>query len=186
MESYRSRLDPYGALSAAEQHEVEVGVGERAGERAVPPGDPAGREAARCGLALVRAYAREDAAGVAAALDGADPGAVRQLPFVTGDILRLVVGIVLSAPRTLTPSDVARAADAIAAAGPPHHELAVSQAVRAWADGDDEGLRAWGQDGVGCAHGAAVLAAALAVGAWGREPFLGLLETFDEVVEAYG
>ncbi|MFD0419645.1 hypothetical protein [Streptomyces sp. NPDC127108] len=182
MASYRSQLDPHGALSAAGREET----GERAGAGSDLPGGSAGRDAARRGLALVRAYAREDAAGVAAALDGADPAAARQLPSVTGDILRLVIGIVLSVPRTLTPSDVVRTADAIAAAGPPHHELAVSQAVRSWAEGDDAGLRAWGRDEAGCAHGAAVLAAALAVGAWGREPFLGLLETFDEVVDACG
>lgn len=178
MASYRSQLDPYGALSAPGREERRQG--------AALPGSPGGREAARRGLALVRAYAREDAAGVAAALDGADPAAARQLPSVTGDILRLVVGIVLSAPRTLTPADVVRTADAIAAAGPPHHELAVSQAVRAWAAGDDTGLRGWGEDGTACAHGAAVLAAALAVGAWGREAFLGLLDTFDEVAGACG
>ncbi|GHC54290.1 hypothetical protein [Streptomyces flavofungini] len=178
MASYRSELDPYGALSAAGREETAAGPG--------LPGDPSGREATRRGLTLVRAYARGDAAGVAAALDGADPAVARQLPAVTGDILRLVIGIVLSAPRTLTPADVVRTADTIAAVGPPHHELAVSQAVRAWADGDDAGLRGWWQDGAACAHGAAVLAAALAVGAWGRAAFLGLLETFDEVVAACG
>lgn len=176
MTTYRSSMDLYGALPAAGREEAI--------EEPAVPGDPSGREAMRRGLALVRAYTRGDAAAVAAALDGADRAATRQLPFVTGDILRLVVGIVMSGPRTLTPADVVSTADTIAAAGPPHHELAVSQAVRAWADGGDADLRAWWPDGAAAAHGAAVLAAALAVRAWGRGPFLGLLETFDEVVDA--
>ncbi|MFH8793602.1 hypothetical protein [Streptomyces sp. NPDC017941] len=146
-------------------------------------GDASGREAMRRGLALVGAYARAEPAAVDAALDGAGRAVVRRLPHVTGDILRLVVGIVMSAPRTLTPADVARTAAALAAAGPPHHELAVSEAVRAWAAGDGTPARTWWQDGVSGAHGAAVLAAALAVRAWGTAPFLGLIETFEVLLE---
>ncbi|MGA4837857.1 hypothetical protein [Streptomyces sp. G45] len=151
-----------------------------------PPGASADREAARRAIALVGAYVREDAAAVSAALDGAGPAVAARLVCVTGDLLRLVVGMVLAGPRTLTPADVVRAADRIAAAGPPHHELAASQAVRAWADRDDAGLRAHWADAAAGAHGTAVLAAALAVGAWGREPFLGLLGTFGELAGRHG
>ncbi|MFD9074951.1 hypothetical protein ACFVZ2_33810, partial [Streptomyces lasiicapitis] len=146
MTSYRSPLDPYGALWAADRDEADG-----RDELPVVPGDPSGREAMRRGLALVRAYARGDAAAVAAALDGAEHAVARQLPSVTGDILRLVVGIVMSGPRTLTPADVVRAADTIAAAGPPHHELAVTQAVRAWADGVLIHLRSSWRVGAGAA-----------------------------------
>ncbi|KUF19007.1 hypothetical protein [Streptomyces silvensis] len=152
--------------------------------REAVPADAAGREATRRGLALVRAYAREEPAAVDAALAGADRVVARQLPSVTGDILRLVVGIVTSAPRGPIPADVARTAATLAAAGPPHHEFAVTEAVRAWAAGDGTPARTWWQGGVSGAHGTAVLAAALAVRAWGRAPFLGLLETFDGLLDA--
>ncbi|MFD9903583.1 hypothetical protein [Streptomyces sp. NPDC059063] len=170
MTAHRSPYGPDGSLMEADG----------AGRNAVP-GDPAGREALRRAVALVRAYVQGDSAAIGTALDAADPAVAGQLPSATGDILRLVVGMVLSGPRTLTPADVVRTADRIAAAGPPHHELAASQAVRAWAGRDDEGLRAHWADPASGAHGTAVLAAALAVGAWGAEPFLTLLGTFDEL-----
>lgn len=174
MTPYSAPLGPYAAPREAGRHEPHDAV----------PKEASDRDAMRRGLALVRAYAREEPAAVDAALHGADPAVTRQLPSATGDILRLVVGIVMSAPRTLTPADVVRTAATLAAAGPPHHELGVSEAVRAWAGGDRTPVRDWWRDGAAGTHGAAVLAAALAVRAWGRGPFLGLLETFDEVVDA--
>lgn len=187
--SYRSPLDPCEVGPASGRDgagEAPAVPGAPSAREAAVSGDPSAREAMRRGLALVRGYARGDADAVAAALDGTDRATVRHLPSVTGDILRLVVGIVTSGPRTLTPADVAGAADGIAAAGPPHHELAVTQAVRAWAAGDAGHLRQGWRDGTAAAHGAAVLAAALAERAWGSGPFLGLLETFDEVLDACG
>ncbi|WP_030671870.1 hypothetical protein [Streptomyces sp. NRRL B-1347] len=175
MTAYPAPHGPHGALMAADRTRPHT-----------EPAEPAGREATRRGIALVRAYARGDSATVAAALATTDPAVRAQLPSVTGDVLRLVVGALLAGPHTLTPADVVRTADRIAAAGPPHQVPAATRAVRAWASRDDAELRTSWQDGTAGAHGTAVLAAALAVAAWGEAPFLHLLAAFDELTAARG
>ncbi|MEV0445671.1 hypothetical protein AB0I84_35040 [Streptomyces spectabilis] len=175
MTSHPAPHGPHGSLMEADRTRRRPGSAE-----------PAGREATRRGLALVRAYARGDSATIAAALDTTDPAVRTQLPSVTRDVLRLVVGCVLSGPRTLTPADVVRTAARIAAAGPPRHEPGTVRAVRAWASRDDAVLRTSWQDEAAGAHGRAVLAAALAVAAWGEAPFLHLLAAFDELTGARG
>ncbi|MEI5101179.1 hypothetical protein RB200_24775 [Streptomyces sp. PmtG] len=170
MTAHPARHRPHGPLPDADP-----------GAAPAAPDGPVGREATRRGLALVRAYASGDSAAIATALDSADPAVRAQLPSVTGDLLRLVVGVVLSGPRTFTPDDVVRTADRIAAAAPPHHELAATQAVRAWAHrGDAQPPAAWRGADAG-PHGTAVLAASLAVTAWGEGPLLGLLAAFDDL-----
>ncbi|WP_172382470.1 hypothetical protein [Streptomyces sp. MNP-20] len=175
MTSYPAPHGSHGSLVEADR-----------ARRRAEPADRAGREATRRGVALVRAYARGDSATIAAALDTPDPAVRSQLPSVTGDVLRLVVGVVLSGRRTLTPADVVRTAGRLAAAGPPHHELAATRAVRAWAARDDAALRTSWQDEAGGAHATAVLAAALAVAAWGEAPLLDLLAAFDELTAGGG
>lgn len=146
----------------------------------------AGGEILRRSATLVRAYVEGDGGAVGAVVEGLDHAAEEELRLATGEILRLVVAMVMSRPRAFTPADVVALTDRVAAAGPPHIELAVSEAVRAWAGRDYDQMR----DGVGThalgVHVAAVLAAALALAACGEAPFLELLRTFEEVAGLQG
>ncbi|NGO69670.1 hypothetical protein [Streptomyces boncukensis] len=149
------------------------------------------REGLRRAMALVRAYARQDPAGVRSAVDGLDGlggldgpdgrRARRELRAAAGEILGLVAAVITSAPPAFTPADVVRTADTLAAGAPPHCELAVTEAVRAWADRDGSALRTHTGPSAHCPHVPAVLAAALALAAWGEEPLLSLLHPFEEL-----
>ncbi|GGZ12954.1 hypothetical protein GCM10010387_01110 [Streptomyces inusitatus] len=167
------------------------------GRRAAEPGAALRREAAHRGVALVRAYAREDAPAVSSVLGGLGPAARTELRAVLCEMLGVVVGTVMSAPRAFAPADVVRTAERITEAAPARHRPALSRAVRAWAGGDQGPLRtlmsdgpdgpdgpggSGGPDGSGGLHAGAVFATALALTSWGETPLRELLDAFDALL----
>ncbi|GAA2261535.1 hypothetical protein GCM10010232_61240 [Streptomyces amakusaensis] len=158
------------------------------GPRAAEPGAALRCEAAHRGVALVRAYAGEDAPAVSSVLGGLGPAARTELRAVICEMLGVVIGTVMSAPRAFAPADVVRTAERITGAAPARHRPALSRAVRAWASGDQGPLRtlmgdgpggSGGSDGSGGLHAGAVFATALALTSWGEAPLRDLLDAFD-------
>ncbi|MFF8959196.1 hypothetical protein [Streptomyces sp. NPDC014894] len=137
------------------------------------------REAAHRGVALVRAYAHSDAPAVSSLLGGLDPAARDELRLVVREMLGIVVGTVLSAPRSFTPADVVRTADRIAAAAPAGHRPMVAETIRSWARGDHAPLRTLMREGPGALHAGAVFTTSLALTSWGETPLHELLDAFE-------
>ncbi|MFI2209940.1 hypothetical protein [Streptomyces sp. NPDC020141] len=137
------------------------------------------REAAHRGVALVRAYAHSDAPAVSSLLGGLDPAARDELRLVVREMLGIVVGTVLSAPRSFTPADVVRTADRIAAAAPAGHRPVVAETIRSWARGDHAPLRTLMREGPGALHAGAVFTTSLALTSWGETPLHELLDAFE-------
>ncbi|WP_051854698.1 hypothetical protein [Streptomyces sp. NRRL B-1347] len=149
----------------------------------VEPGaaDPAGTAADRA-LGVVRGYAAHDAGAVTEALARADEAAQQQTYAVLGGLLRSTLALVQLTGRELRTGEVVRLADEVAAVAPADYEFTVTEAVRAWARGDQEGFRsANAADPLGGLHVTAVLTALLGLALWGREAFLDVLTAYEEV-----
>ncbi|MBB5102332.1 hypothetical protein [Streptomyces spectabilis] len=147
-----------------------------------PVGPGAAATAADRALGVVRGYAARDAVAVTGALARAGEAEQRQTYAVLGGLLRSTLAIVQLTDRELRTREVVRLADEVAAVAPADHEFTVTEAVRAWARGDREGLRsAHADDPLGDIHVTAVLTVLLGLTLWGREAFLDVLTAYEHV-----
>ncbi|MFI8930989.1 hypothetical protein ACIG3E_25390 [Streptomyces sp. NPDC053474] len=145
-------------------------------------GGAAPATAADRALGVVRGYAACDAAAVTRALVRVGEAERQQTYAVLGGLLRSTLALVALTGRELRTGEVVRLADEVAAAAPTAYEFTVTQAVRAWARGDQEGFRgAHADDPLGDLHVTAVLVVLLGLALWGRETFLDTLRAYEEV-----
>ncbi|EKX62298.1 hypothetical protein PV416_45355 [Streptomyces ipomoeae] len=134
---------------------------------------------------VVRGYADHDAIAVHEALAGLDADSWAEVYAVLSGLLRSTISIMEMSGRRCMPGHLVRQADEVAAAAPPHYELAVAEATRAWARGDQSAMRALsGRDLPGAVHMTAVGVAVLGLSLWGRTGFLDVLKEFHETVTA--
>lgn len=134
---------------------------------------------------VVRGYADHDANAVQKALAGLDAGSWIEVYAVLSGLLRSTISIMELTGRRWDLDELVRGSDEVAAAAPPHYELAIARCTRAWARGDHSEMRALsGQDLPGAVHMTAVGVTVLGVALWGRAGLLAVLRELDETVSA--
>ncbi|MGX1365677.1 hypothetical protein RKD19_001036 [Streptomyces canus] len=134
---------------------------------------------------VVRGYADRDAAAVEKALAGLDTDGWIEVHAVLSGLLRSTISIMELTGRRWDPDELVRGSDEVAAAAPPHYELAMARCTRAWARGDHAEMRALSGQDLPCAvHMTAVGVTVLGLALWGRAGLLAVLREFDETVAA--
>ncbi|GAB2889390.1 hypothetical protein GCM10027074_67160 [Streptomyces deserti] len=136
-------------------------------------------------LDVVRGYTDRNAVAVEEALSGLDAGSWIEVYAILSGLLRSTISIMELSGKRWQVGELVRHTDEVAAVAPPHHEIAIAEATRAWARGDESAMRALsGQDLPGAVHMTAVGVAVLGLALWGRLGFLAVLEEFHETATA--
>ncbi|WP_405820511.1 hypothetical protein OG241_33035 [Streptomyces sp. NBC_01390] len=130
---------------------------------------------------VVRGYVDHDGVAVREALDSLDTAGSLEVHAILNGLVRSTISIMELTGRPFALEDLVRQADAVATVAPLHYELAVSEATRAWARGDQSAMRAVScRDPTGAVHITAVGVVVLGLALWGRTGFLDVLAEFHE------
>ncbi|WEB38243.1 hypothetical protein MOV08_02275 [Streptomyces yunnanensis] len=136
-------------------------------------------------VALVRGYVARDTVAVGQALTALNATGQADAYRVLGALFQSTINVVEATGRRLEICRLARLADGLASAAPPHYEFTLTAAVRSWALGDlAEVWRLNAADPVGATHITAVFIAALGLALWDRETFLDVLATYEQITHA--
>ncbi|MEV6654179.1 hypothetical protein [Streptomyces sp. NPDC051219] len=147
--------------------------------------DHAGKTAYDRALEVVQGYANHDAIAVQDALAGLNASGWSEVYAVLSGLLRSTISIMELTGEQWKLGDLVRHADEVAAAAPLHYEFVVAEVARAWARGDDSGLRTLsGRDLPGAVHVTAAFVAVLGLALWGRTGFLDVIKEFHVAVSA--
>lgn len=134
---------------------------------------------------VVRGYTDHDAIAVEEALAGLDAGGWAEVYAFLNGLSRSTISIMELSGKQWRLDDLVRHTDEVAAAAPPHHEFAIAEATRAWARGDQSGMRASSGSNLPMAvHTTAVGIAVLGLALWGRPGFLNVLKEFQATATA--